>query len=75
MTESVLLLRSCCLLQYALGITAALALIYAALWLLTPVVNKVLLVDFACFTPPQRYAQSFCQCTLRLFDRHAFQKV
>ncbi|CAK0783411.1 hypothetical protein CVIRNUC_006610 [Coccomyxa viridis] len=40
--------------QYALGITAALALIYAALWLLTPVVNKVLLVDFACFTPPQR---------------------
>jgi len=41
-------------LQYALGAAAILAVIYAAVWLLTPVVNKVLLVDFACFTPPQR---------------------
>lgn len=43
-----------CFLQYALGAAAALLFIYAAISLLRPAVNRVLLVDFSCFTPPQR---------------------
>ncbi|EIE19204.1 very-long-chain 3-ketoacyl-CoA synthase [Coccomyxa subellipsoidea C-169] len=39
---------------YALGAAAVLVFLYAAISLLWPAVPRVLLVDFSCFTPPQR---------------------
>ncbi|BDA49612.1 3-ketoacyl-CoA synthase 11 [Coccomyxa sp. Obi] len=39
---------------YALGAAAALLFIYAAITMFRPAVNRVLLLDFSCFTIPQR---------------------
>ncbi len=43
-----------CCLQYILGALGALLVIYAATALLSKPVKRVLLLDFECFTPPQR---------------------
>jgi hypothetical protein len=41
-------------LQYIVGAIAALLVVYAASFLFSRTVKRVLLLDFACFTPPQR---------------------